>query len=94
MKLEAQEMDTALDKVEERINELEERTQELLNMQQREKEVEKNNTEVKRHEEEGPTWWHSREVHTLHFSTLGFASLDPRHGPSTACQATLWQHTT
>ena len=42
----------------------------------------------------GPARWHSGKIPVLCFGSPGFAGLDPQCGPSTACQATLWQHPT
>ena len=41
----------------------------------------------------GPAQWHSGCLHGLPQQS-GVDASDPRHRPSTACQATLWWHPT
>ena len=42
----------------------------------------------------GPAQQHSGQVRMLYFGSPGFAGSDPRHRPSTTCQAMLWLHPT
>ena len=44
--------------------------------------------------DEGPAQWHSGQVRALRFGGPGFTGLNPRHGPSTAHQTTLWRRPT